>query len=253
MRLSAGRPSSRRKWLGAWAVAAIAVAGMGVPGPSDGAAAARTGPGHDDRSGDATALANYDARILSGDRRAQADARQVRSNGKAVTRLSRSLGPEAVVDIDPLTGTPDQVSSRSLLTGPSDRSAASVALDYVRAHLAAFGVARDDLATLVKVREYTDIHGITHVFWAQEVAGDRVFGNGLRAHVDRTGRLISVQGAPVAGLGALPVGPLRPGSAALPPSARRWRTRASPSRTCAPARRPTGCGSSRPAGSVRRG
>ena len=51
--------------------------------------------------------------------------------------------------------------------------------------------------------QYTDINGITHVYWAQQVAGDRVFGNGLRAHVDKSGRLISVQGAPVAGLGAL--------------------------------------------------
>ena len=77
-------------------------------------------------------LANYDARILSGDRRARADAKQVRTNGKAVTRLSLRIGPGADIDIDPLTGTPDQVVGRSALTGPSGRSAASVALGYVQ-------------------------------------------------------------------------------------------------------------------------
>jgi extracellular elastinolytic metalloproteinase len=182
-------------------VTAVAVASMGVPGPSDGAAARTTAP-QADRSGDARDLANYDARILGGDLRARADARQIRSNGKAVAQLSVHLGPGAVIDIDPLTGTPDQVASRTALTGPSGRSAESVALGYVRGHLAAFGLQPADLATFVKIREYTDLHGITHVFWAQQVAGDRVFGNGLRAHVDRRGRLISVQGAPVAGLGA---------------------------------------------------
>ncbi|WP_322938018.1 M36 family metallopeptidase [Nocardioides bizhenqiangii] len=204
MNSSASLITSRRKWVGAWAVAAVAVVSMGVPGPSDGAAASRATPGPTDRSGDATALTNYDVRILSGDRRARADARQVRANGKAVARLSRSIGPDAVIDIDPLTGTPDQVAGRTtMLTGPSSRPAASVALDFVRAHLAAFGLERADLSTFVKVREYTDIHGVTHVYWAQQVAGDRVFGNGLRAHVDRRGRLISVQGAPIAGLGIL--------------------------------------------------
>ncbi len=148
-------------------------------------------------------IANYDARILSGDRLARADAKQVRTNGKAVTRLSLRIGPGADIDIDPLTGTPDEVVGRRALTGPSGRSAASVALDYVSDHLAAFGLERADLSTFVKVREYRDLHGIRHVFWAQQVAGERVFGNGLRAHVDKSGRLISVQGAPVAGLGRL--------------------------------------------------
>ena len=104
----------------------------------------------------------------------------------------------------------------------------------------------------MKVREYRDLHGITHVFWAQQVAGDRVFGNGLRAHVDKAGRLISVQGAPVAGLGAL---------ARRAPSAAIGRTAAinkavADARLADPDLRPgappSACGSSRPAGSARR-
>ena len=253
MNSSAARSGSRNKWLGALAVTAVAVATMGIPGPSDGAPAATAAARQADRSGDAASMANYDARILSGDRRARADAKQVRTNGKAVTRLSLRIGPGADIDIDPLTGTPDEVVGRKALTGPSGRSAAAVALDYVSDHLAAFGLESADLSTFVKVREYRDLHGIRHVYWAQQVAGERVFGNGLRAHVDKSGRLISVQGAPVAGLGSL---------ARRAPSATIGRTAAINKAVAdarlanpdlRPAPRPTGCGSSRPADSVRPG
>jgi extracellular elastinolytic metalloproteinase len=201
---SPGTRSRSRKWLGAWAVTVVAVATLGVTGQSDGASPGdRVAPQRAARSGSGELLGNYDARLIGGDRRAKAATRQVRENGKAVRGLSRSLGAGAVIDIDPLTGTPDQVSARTSLTLPSGRSAASVALGFVREHLAGFGLDDADLDTLVKVRHYTDLNGITHVYWAQQVAGSRVFGNGLRAHVDKAGRLISVQGAPIAGLTAL--------------------------------------------------
>ena len=204
MKGSTARGMSHRRWAAVAAAGAITVATFGVTGPSDGAPAADRAPTRvSTRAGDDDARGNYDARLLAGDRRASADAKQVRANGKAVTALRRQLGLGAKIAINPLTGTPNQVSGRTSLTGASNRGAASVALGFVRSHLAAFGLSSSDLRTLVKVRQYTDINRITHVYWAQQVAGSRVFGNGLRAHVDRTGRLISVQGAPVAGLGAL--------------------------------------------------
>ncbi|WP_188113425.1 M36 family metallopeptidase [Nocardioides humilatus] len=183
---------------------AIAVAGVAVPGASEGAAPAAPAPTKQSaRSGGPERLGNYDVRQISGDRLARADRRQVRTNGKAVARLSADLGAGASIDIDPLTGTPAEVAARAPLTGPSSRSASSIALRYVSDHLAAFGLDRADLRTFVKVREYRDLHRITHVYFAQQVGGTRVFGNGLRAHVDKAGRLIAVQGAPVARLGML--------------------------------------------------
>jgi extracellular elastinolytic metalloproteinase len=203
MKLSAGRSTSRT-WLGAWAVTAVAVASLGaVPGPSDGAPADRAPTRSTSASGDPDGRTNYDARHLGGDRLVRAQTRQVRTNGKAVRTLQRQLGTGAVIDVDPVTGTPAQVAGRAPLTSASNRSAGAVALGFVRDHLTAFGLESADLRTLVRVRQYTDLHGITHVYWAQQVAGDRVFGNGLRAHVDQAGRLISVQGAPVARLGTL--------------------------------------------------
>ncbi len=105
-----------------------------------------------------------------------------------------------MVSLDALTGTPSQVSARrGFLTGASKQPASRVALGFVRDHLDAFGLRTSDLATLVKAREVTDLNQITHVYWTQQIQGIPVFGNGLRAHVDRRGRLIAVQGAPVAG------------------------------------------------------
>jgi len=205
MNWSTARIRSHRRWAAAGAAAAIAAATLAVTGPSDGAPAQHAPQqlAASARSGDDDARTNYDARQLSGDRLARARTRQVRTNGKSVTALRRQLGRGANIDIDPLTGTPDQVSARTTLTGASNRSAAAITLGFVRAHLDAFGLESADLRTLVKVRQYTDLNRITHVYWAQRVADRQVFGNGLRAHVDRAGRLISVQGAPIAGLGTL--------------------------------------------------
>ena len=148
--------STSRKWLGVWTVTVLAVATLGVPSQSDGASLGdRAAPEPAGRSGSAERLGNYDARLIGGDLRATATLRQVRENGKAVRALSKRLGAGAVIDIDPLTGTPDEVSARTALTRPSGRSAAAIALGFVREHLAAFGLDDADLGTLVKVRQYT--------------------------------------------------------------------------------------------------
>jgi hypothetical protein len=88
----------------------------------------------------------------------------------------------------------------AFLTGPSTRPAASVALDYVRAHLAAFGLTADDLGTLAPPADYVDILGTHHLTWQQRVNGVPAFDNSLRAAVTARGQLVNVQGSPVHGL-----------------------------------------------------
>ncbi len=144
---------------------------------------------------------NYDARSAATPALARRATLTQRTRGAAASRLARSLGNDTSVSLDPLTGTPSEVSSRlGFLTRPSTGPAAAVALGFLRTHLDAFGLSTADLSTLVKTREFTDINRITHVYWVQRIQGIPVFGNGLRAAVDRRGRLISVQGAPVAGV-----------------------------------------------------
>lgn len=122
----------------------------------------------------------------------------------AARQLRAELGVQAVVDIDPLTGTPRQVARLDgFLTGPSAGPAADVALAYVRANRAAFGMDDRALAGLRLRATYTDIGGTTHLSWEQTVDGVAVFGNGLRANVTAAGELVSVQGAPLPSLPAV--------------------------------------------------
>ena len=120
--------------------------------------------------------------------------------------LRRALGVHGVVDVDPLTGTPRVVARLDgFLTGPSDRDAVDVVLDYVRANPGVFKLDEDDLAGLRLARDYSDFRGVRHLVWAQTAAGVPLFGHDLRANVTADGRLVNVLGSPLPDL-ALPAG-----------------------------------------------
>ena len=135
--------------------------------------------------------------------KAQAEKAATLQAKPAVRTLAKHLGPQSVIDMDPVTGTPRQVSRLDgLLTGPSGASAKSVALRYVRDHADVFRLSGADLAGLDLARDYVDIAGIHHLAFIQKAGGVPVFGNGLRANVTKDGRLVNVTGSPVAGLRA---------------------------------------------------
>jgi hypothetical protein len=115
--------------------------------------------------------------------------------------LGRSLGMLGVIQSDRTTGTIRFVGRMDgYLTGASSRPAAAVALGYVRAHLTAFNLSATDMGTLHLVRDYMDVLGTHHLYWAQSAGGLTVFGQGLEASVSKSGRLINVNGGPVRGL-----------------------------------------------------
>ncbi|MCW2749637.1 MAG: peptidase fungalysin [Aeromicrobium sp.] len=117
--------------------------------------------------------------------------------------LRTSVGKDAQISFDPATGTPSNVASENgYLTGKSTSSAGSIALGYVRSHAAALGLSSADLSTFKLSSSYTDPVGTRHLSYEQFARGIPVFGNGLRAHVDNSGRLIAIQGSPIAGLSA---------------------------------------------------
>lgn len=128
----------------------------------------------------------------------------VDSDPADVVDLRRLAGADPLVALDPVTGTPDNLTSLDgYLTSPSQRSAQDIVLGYVRNHLDALGLKSADVKTLRLRENHRDPAGIRHLSWIQTVDGVPVFGNGLRAHVDPDGRLIALQGAPIADLGAL--------------------------------------------------
>lgn len=149
------------------------------------------------------AAGNYDVRTASSPALLERTTEVQAARGRAASRLADTIGNDATVSLDPVTGTPRDVSSRlGFLTAPSAAPAAAIALGFVRDHLSGFGLTTADLDSMRVTRQVTDINDITHVYWVQEVDGVPVFGNGLRAHVDGAGRLVSLQGAPVARVAA---------------------------------------------------
>jgi extracellular elastinolytic metalloproteinase len=202
--------SRNRKWLAVSAVSstAVAVAMLGVPSVAStagqhapalkGTSATRGGEGATRTPQD------FDHRDLTGATLVKAQAAVTRERSKSVDRYFASLGGQAVVDIDPLTGTPRELGRLDgFLTGPRSGSARTIALDFVRTHLDALGLKSSDLASLVFRKDYVDTLGMHHLSWQQRVNGTTVFGNGLQVNVTRSGRVLSVLGSPVSGLAAL--------------------------------------------------
>ncbi|MGW6280994.1 M36 family metallopeptidase [Kribbella sp. NPDC055071] len=166
--------------------------------PTGKAKAAQTDtPASKDRKG------NYDARTPSAKTTYARSAKVAGKESAASEKFRNSLGTQGVVELDPNTGTPAQVTKLDgFLTGKSAKKAADITLDYVKAHPEVFKLSTADLTTLKLRKDYVDDLGTHHVFWSQVVDGIEVFGNGLKSNVTKNGQLISIMGSPVAGLTA---------------------------------------------------
>ena len=116
------------------------------------------------------------------------------------------LGADAIVAVDAGNGGLRMVGRLDgYLTPASKADAADVALNYVRANLAAFGLTGTDVDDLVLVRRVTSVDGLQRLFWQQRAHGVPAIGSGLRANVTADGRLINVEGSPVSGISGTPV------------------------------------------------
>ena len=145
-----------------------------------------------------------DSRALTGTAAARAVRHDILSRTAAQNAYFHKLGMYAQVDIDPLTGTPRQLTRlNGFLTGRSSKPARTVALDYVRSHAADLGLTADDLSTFRLRDDYVDTIGVHHISWTQQARGIPVFGNGLKVNVTARGQVVSVQGSPVSGLAGL--------------------------------------------------
>jgi extracellular elastinolytic metalloproteinase len=119
----------------------------------------------------------------------------------AVHKLREQLGIQSIVDIDQVTGTPRRVARLDgFLTAASRKSPTTIALDYVKAHSDVFGLDAAAVDRLVLRQDYVDVAKTHHLSFQQAVAGVPVFGNGLKAHVAKDGRLIQIDGSPLAAL-----------------------------------------------------
>jgi hypothetical protein len=183
-------------------LALVPGAGQAAASPKDLAKAATT---ESARQGPGEELGNFDSRTAGPNRKALQlrEARLAANPSAGVKALRDRLGIRGIVDIDPVTATARQVTRLGgFLTPPSGRRPAAVALSYVRSHPDVFGLNAREIGRLTLRKDYVDIGGTHHLSFTQSVDGVTVFGNGLKAHVDKHGRLIQVDGSPVAALPA---------------------------------------------------
>src|SRR5262245_22626399 len=120
-----------------------------------------------------------------------------------------ALLPEAVVDLDPLVGTPKLIRARDgFLSGPNGRGravsvAAAQALPagdsllpikaFLNDHSALFGHGAEILNGARVKRDYVDAHnGLRTVVWEQQLDGIPVYQSVLMGHVTRNGELASL-------------------------------------------------------------
>jgi extracellular elastinolytic metalloproteinase len=193
-------------------VTALAVSAIGLPSEAatmaTGSAAVKQAPGHQSPvisgSSRREQPGYFDARQLGVRAAARSQREQISARSHRVNAYQKSQGAQAVIDIDPLTKTVRNLGRLDgYLTAPAKGSARSIAMKFVRSHRAEVGLAAADLSTFRLHTNYVDPLGIHNLSWTQVVDGIPVFGNGLKVKVTRNGRVLSVQGEPVAHLAKL--------------------------------------------------
>jgi len=113
-------------------------------------------------------------------------------------KLARSLGHDAIVQTDPLTGTVHMLQDLGApLTGASAADPRDRAWSYVRDNVRALGLDSGDLSSFALASRSMTPGGLTSLRWKESYRGIPAFDNDLRVNVDRLGRIINVLGSPL--------------------------------------------------------
>jgi extracellular elastinolytic metalloproteinase len=165
-------------------------------------------PYFDSRTGDRGLAARAGAPVAA--------ARPTERTRQARAGLRRTVGSGAVLNVDPLTGTPRQLlRTDGALSGPRGGDRVDIALDFARANRETLGLDASDLDELDAKRGPTSSLGLTVVHFRQLYRGIPAFDNDLRVAVDRAGRVLSVAGAPRQDLSVPSIEPSLDGAEAL--------------------------------------
>ena len=120
----------------------------------------------------------------------------------ALARLREELGGSLTHRLDPATGATSSLSSPiGYLTAPGFGDPSEVALEYARSHLDLLGLELGDLDELeITDTVYSAPTGSTHVYLRQRHQGLPLYNAQLQIHVNREGRISSVNNAFIPGL-----------------------------------------------------
>ena len=144
-------------------------------------------------TGSAAEARNYDARIAAN--RGVAVAESLAQQA-ALAELESSI-PELAVSFDRTSGAVRTLYNRTgYLTGPSDQPARAIGNGFLRNNLELFGLSEADIAQLQRQDVvYSKATGATHLYLVQTFQGLPVYNGQLQFHVNRDGRLISLNSA----------------------------------------------------------
>ena len=117
---------------------------------------------------------------------------------QARSALVAKLGRTGVVDLDARTGTVRQVMKvGGALTAPSGAARATIVRGWLRGNATALGLDAADVDGLDAPTVTTAPGALSIVRFRQSVKGIPTFAGGVKAGVDRAGRLVSVSGSPI--------------------------------------------------------
>jgi len=156
-------------------------------------------------------------RFARGARRWWAGQRQPRKRSDGRLRHERLRRPEpleerALLSIggpgshEPSYLVPEQFvfESGGYLTGPSSARPLDIALGYLSAHADRFGLAAEDLSGVIVTDQYSDPDtAMTHIYLRQEFNSLEVVNANMNVNVTADGRILSIGGGFVPGLGRL--------------------------------------------------
>ena len=81
----------------------------------------------------------------------------------------------------------------TFLTGPQEGEPITIALDYIRAHRADYGLSEGDLAEIVVKDHYRSKHnGVTHLYFRQRFDGIEVWNGDININIASDGRVINM-------------------------------------------------------------
>ena len=131
---------------------------------------------------------------------------------QAEVRDLRAVMPDLRAEFDPSTGATTSLWNMADYLTPADaRDPRAIAEDFMASRAALLGLSASDVVDVELTDSvYSDVSGVTHLYYRQRVNGIPVYNGQLQFHITRDGRILSINNAFLPDLTAS-IASLRPG------------------------------------------
>jgi extracellular elastinolytic metalloproteinase len=169
---------------------AVALA-VGCAGDPPDVSVTRSDEGRVELGTSSIATRNFDARISQSDRRGQ---KLVQLSDVQDRFTGRFADADVAATVDESSGVTRSIMSNvSYLTEAKAGTPDSIARAFAKANLQMLGLTDQDLADMVITDQvYSQVTGVTHIYYGQRHAGLPVYNGQLHFNINRNGRILSV-------------------------------------------------------------